>query len=58
MSNGVLTVKLITPIVSVTFKGGVPNRDTVPKSNVAELVPEPVSTTPLGSVANERLIEL
>jgi hypothetical protein len=57
-SNGVLTVKLVAAIVWVTFGGGLMNWETWPKSNVATLVPEPVSTTPFVSVLNVRLIEL
>src|SRR6478672_6265959 len=58
MSNGVLTVKVLAPIDRVTFVGGVPYCETVPKSSEAAFVPEPPSVTPLPSVTNVRLMEL
>jgi hypothetical protein len=53
-SNGVLTVKLVAATVWVTFAGGVVNWETAPKSDVATVVPEPASGTPLASVNNVR----
>ena len=56
-SNGVLTVKVVAPTVSVTCVGGAAEAETLPKANVAALVPELVSVTPLGSEMNVMLIE-
>src|ERR1700686_1596525 len=58
MSNGVLTVNVLAPIVRVTLVGGVPYRETGPKSSDAAFVPEPPKVTPLPSVTNVRVMEL
>ena len=56
-SNGVLIVKVVAATVSVTCVGGVVDAETSPNPNVAVPVPVPPSVTPLGSVANVKLIE-
>jgi hypothetical protein len=50
-------VKLVAPTVSVTSEGGLLDAETLPKANVAALVPELASVTPLASLTNAMVME-